>query len=132
MLTTTSALPPLITQYFSRMLLSFPAPEFGNDEEDIRNILLYVFNKMWKKLAKCPGKKRECEKLYAEIMEMYERIQKKKEDGKATPENITERPCYYFACARRSDTAILQGLVYKARTFSDDGGGDDEVSEVFE
>lgn len=129
MFTTTSALPPQIVQHFSRILLSIPCPKFGNDEEDILNILLYVFNTMWKKLTKCPGKKLKCEKLYAEIMEIYERIKKKKENDEATPENVTERPLYYLECARRSGTEILRGLVYKARAFSD-GWDDDEISEV--
>lgn len=118
---------PRIAQYFSSALLSLPMPKFKHDEEDILNILNYLKAELWKKLEKCPGKKVKCEKLYAEIMDMYERIKKKKENDQATPENITERPFYYFRCTRRSNTQILQGLIYRARAFPS-SRQDDEVS----
>jgi hypothetical protein len=113
-----TVIPPQIIQRFSELLLHIQSPKFGDDADDIINILHYLREILWKKLDKCPAKKKKCEKLYKEIFEMYESIKTEKENCETKTAFTAELPFCYFKCARGSCDNILQRCKYKARAFA--------------
>ena len=110
---TTSILPPDMKQYFDRMLLAQPCP--GDYATDLWNIWKYVEANVWKKLEKTPGKKRKCEELKRQFMELYDQIKAQKENPKTKTKNKAEMPMYYIEFARRCDRHLFGRLKYRGR-----------------
>jgi hypothetical protein len=118
-LTTVSTLPPDLRQYFDRALLQRPLP--GDKDTDLWDIWKYIEAKVWKKLEKTPGKKKICEELKRQFMELYEQIKTQKENPKTETKNKAEMPMYYIGFARRSSRRLFGRLKYRARRLASKG-----------
>jgi hypothetical protein len=113
MITTTSHLPPLIKESFSKPLLCFPRIKFNEDEED-----LYRWYKFIKKKIKNENQK-ELEKKFLEI---YAQIEKEIHESKIR--NETQEPFYRITLFNRSRGKILEGIKRKAFIFKYRGNDD--------
>lgn len=127
MITVTTNIPPPILNLCNVNLLTAPIPKFRDDEEDVKDILDYLIAKKWYKLEKCPAKKRQCEQLKNEILEMYGRIKEKKKNGTAEKDNKTEGFGYYFSASKGYCWEILYRLKYKARMYKYEQWNDHEI-----
>ncbi len=115
--TTTTVLPLQIKQSFNSLLLTMPCPKFGDDDEDLLNIMAYIEKMLWKKLGNTLAKKLKCENLRQEFKETYEKIRKKKE-SQTENENASKMSFYMLRNTGGRRLELLFRLKRKARTLS--------------
>lgn len=108
---TTVSLPPVITQRFDSMLLSYPTPDLRDSCKTI-GIMLKEVEKLWKRIENNPAKKLRCEKLKQEIMELYERAKVKEKERQGQKNHKTQEFGYFIGLPKENDRDVYWRLRY--------------------
>jgi len=117
MITKMTVIPPLISQFFDSILLTYPA-RIGDDYTHLKEIFEFIEKKLAKKLAGTPNEKIKYDVLKKEFLDLYGQIKAKKENKEEIRENKTEEPFYFFKCTNRSNEELLRRLKYRSRQIS--------------
>lgn len=99
---------------FDKDLLAKPYPTFSDNEGLLMQILTYVDSKLYKKLKNQCWKKKKCDELKEEFLELYGQIKAKK-DVKTKKRNSTERPFYRIEPISTNGKNLLRRL--RRRTY---------------
>lgn len=87
---------PSICQQFDSLLLSYPYSKCKDSSEDLWRIYQYLKKRTDWKVRNLPEKKKKCENILREFLEIYEQIQKKEKELEGKTEHHTQRPFYFF------------------------------------
>lgn len=112
-ITTISTLPPIITQYFNRLLLATPCPDFKDSSKDLLRVYEYIVKKLLKRAKNIPQRLALCEKLEKEFLDLYVQIKAKEEELKEKTDHITQEPFYRFRGVSRNSKKIFDRLKFK-------------------
>lgn len=116
----TTVIPPKISQYFDKTLLSSPGVKFQDDSFTLWSIYTYIKNKLMKRAMNHPIRMKKLKELEEEFLELYERAKKKEKDLEGKAENVTKRPSYRITTAGRNGKEIYGRFKYPVYlTFSD-------------
>ena len=108
----TTATPPPIKQYFSHILLSYPA-KLHDDLEVLGRIYFYIKKRLIKKAKYNPKWQAECEQLETRFLQLYECAKKKEQDAKTEAKNQTQKPFYRIRFPDRSHGDLFDRFRYK-------------------
>ena len=106
-----NVLPPLICQKYDKKLLTYPTPDFCDNEK----LLLEVYNRIIKRFERKKYSKQETEKvlkLKLQFEELYERIKKKKEEQTSEILYKAQEMFYRIVLPKRSSNRIFNGFVH--------------------
>lgn len=104
-------LPPLISQLFSRYLLSFPCPKFREGVHTLEK-MINESKKIFKKVRNHPVKKERCKKIMSEIVELYERAKIKEKERESQKDHKTQGFGYSVGIYQKMDYSVYRRLVF--------------------
>jgi hypothetical protein len=124
-------LPPIIPQHFCAALLSSPAPNL-RDWSGTFDVMWQEVLKMWKKVEKNPQKKRKCEALKSEIMELCERAKIKEKEREGQTDHKTQGFMYHVAIPSGLAEDIYTRLRFgrKGGSFRHRLGNNDPIQKI--
>lgn len=108
-ITTTICLPPKVTYYFDKMMLSHPCG-FRDTSKLLDRIYTHVRNKLLPRASNSQIRQQKCNQLEQEFLEIYGRIQAKEEELKTKTEHHTKEPFYRFKSVDRESENIFARL----------------------
>lgn len=102
----------------------------GEDEKDLWEICEYIQKKLWKKLNRCEVRKKKCQAILDEFMEIYERIEKKKKEPKTEEKNKTDGLFYSIRTSKPGSEQLFFRLKRKASSHSSDTRKNNAIQKV--
>lgn len=119
MIDSASIVPPIIQQYYNRMLLCTPTLKFGDACHTFEFMWKQAL-KLWYKLDANPKRKERCERLKQEILEIYERAKIKEKERESQKDHKTQEFGYFVALPKVLDRDVHARLRFgrKAGAFT--------------
>jgi len=109
---------PEIKKFFNcNLLLKKP---LRDNSETLLQIMEYIDKKLWKKLDRCPNKKKRCEKLKKEFLDLYEQIKNEEKKSKKETNNKTKGFFYSINLSSKSNGTIFRRLKYKGLRYANE------------
>lgn len=107
---TITSIPPEITQYYNRLLLTISCPLLRDSSKDLWKVYEYIVDRLMRKTKNLKKKNALCNQLREDFTNLYVKITQKEKELETKTNHPTKRPFYCITITRRNVEEIFRRL----------------------